>query len=193
MLDSARSTGSFDRAARLLEDAFFLEEDRILKGRLQAMRQLKETKEALSSVSGITNDAVLARLVQLNVKPETVAALAAVPLIEVAWADGKIETSEREAVLHHANGMGIVPGTVEHELLERWLTHQPGPELMTAWQTCLKGLCESLSAEDRVVLQEELLHATKITAEAAGGFLGLGRISSAEQKVLDSLAASFCQ
>jgi hypothetical protein len=182
----------FDRAARLLEDAFFLEEDRILKGRLQAMKQLEETKEALSSVSGITNDAVLARLVELNVKPETVAALAAVPLIEVAWADEKIEDAEREAVLNHANGIGIVPGSVEYELLERWLDHRPGPQLMTAWQTCLKGLCESLSAEDRALLKQELLHATKTTAEAAGGFLGLGRISSAEQKVLDALATSFC-
>lgn len=187
------STGSFDRAARVLEDAFFLEEDRILKGRLQAMRQLEETKEALSSVSGITNDAILARLVELKVKPETVAALAAVPLIEVAWADEKIEAAEREAVLNHANGLGIVPGSVEYELLDRWLAHRPGPELMTAWQTCLKGLCESLSAEDRALLREELLHATKTTAEAAGGFLGLGRISSAEQKVLDTLATSFCQ
>jgi hypothetical protein len=193
MLDRARSTGSFDRAARILEDAFFLEEDRVLKGRLQAMRRLEETKEALSSVSGITNDAVLARLVELNVKPETVAALAAVPLIEVAWADEKIEAAERQAVLNHANSLGIEPGSVEYELLERWLTHRPGPQLMTAWQTCLKGLCESLSPDDRALLKEELLHATKTTAEAAGGFLGLGRISSAEQKVLDTLAASFCQ
>jgi hypothetical protein len=176
-----------------LEDAFFLEEDRVLKARLQALRQLAETKEALSSVSGITNDAVLARLVELHVKPETVAALAAVPLIEVAWADEEIAPAERESVLKHANGIGIVPGTVEFELLERWLTHRPGPQLMTAWQTCLQGLCDSLSAEDRALLKQELLHATKATAEAAGGFLGIGRISSAEQKVLDALATSFCQ
>lgn len=193
MPDRAQATGSFVRAARILEDAFFLEEDRVLKARLQALRQLAETKEALSSVSGITNDAVLARLVELHVKPETVAALAAVPLIEVAWADEEIAPAERESVLKHANGIGIVPGTVEFELLERWLTHRPGPQLMTAWQTCLQGLCDSLSAEDRALLKQELLHATKATAEAAGGFLGIGRISSAEQKVLDALATSFCQ
>lgn len=130
----------------MLEDAFFLEQDRLLKDRLQAMKNLARTKEAISSVSGITNDAVLERLVALDVKPETVAALAAVPLIEVAWADGRIDPAERVAVLNHANGIGIVPGSVEHELLERWLTHRPSPQLMTAWQTCLKGLCEPLSA-----------------------------------------------
>jgi hypothetical protein len=187
-----RSLQSFDRAARLLEEAFFLEQDRVLVDRLQAMRKLAETKEALSSVSGITNDAILTKLVQLNVKPETLAALAVVPLVEVAWADGKIEAAEREAVLKHANGLGILPGSVEHALLERWLTHRPEPNLMTAWQTCLQGLCESLNPEERVLLRQELLHATRSTAEAAGGFLGLGRISDSEKRVLDSLAASFC-
>jgi hypothetical protein len=106
---------------------------------------------------------------------------------------GKIESAERAAVLRHANGLGIVSGSVEHELLERWLTHRPEPGLMTAWQTCLKGLCESLGPDERVILKQELLHATRTTAEAAGGFLGLGRISSAEQQVLDTLASSFCQ
>ena len=40
MPSSTRSIESFDRAARLLENAFFLDEDRILRERLQAMRKL---------------------------------------------------------------------------------------------------------------------------------------------------------
>jgi hypothetical protein len=184
---------TFDRAAGLLEDAFFLEEDRILRERRQAMRELAETKEAISSVSGITNDVILTRLVELEVKPETVAALAAVPLVEVAWADGKIDPAEREVVLEHTNNdLGIAPGTAEHALIERWLTHRPEPSLFTAWQTCLNGLCEALDSKERALLQAELLHATKATAEAAGGVLGLGRTSSLEKRVLDRLAASFC-
>jgi hypothetical protein len=192
MSRNLRFSQSFDRAARVLEDAFFLEEDRILRARLRAMQELAETKEAISSVSGITNDVILTRLVELNVKPETVAALAAVPLVEVAWADGKVDPAERDTVLKHANGLGITPGSVEHELLERWLTHRPEPKLLTAWQSCLKGLCEALSPEERVILKEEFLHATRATAESAGGFLGLGQVSGAEKQVLESLAASFC-
>jgi hypothetical protein len=185
------SPKAFDRSAGLLEDAFFLEKDRILRERRRALHELAETKEAISSVSGITNDVILTRLVELDVKPETVAALAAVPLVEVAWADGKIDADERAVVLEHANNLGITPGSVEHELLERWLTHRPEPSLLTAWQTCIKGLCESLGAEERALLQAELLHATRATAEASGGLLGLGRTSPAEKRVLDSLAASF--
>jgi hypothetical protein len=192
MTGSARTSKSFDRAARLLEEAFFLEQDRILIERLRAMKQLAETKEALAAVSGITNDVILSRLVELDVKPEIVAALATVPLIEVAWADGTIDPEERDAVLAHANAQGISPGSTEHDLLECWLTHRPEPKLLEAWQTYVKGLCEILGAEERVLLKEELMHATKTTAQAAGGFLGLGRISRLEQEMLETLAASFC-
>jgi hypothetical protein len=185
------SIDSFARAASRLQDAFFLEQDRVLIERLKAMKAMAETKEALAAVSGISNDVVLTRLVALGVKPEVVAALATVPLVEVAWADGDVAEAERAAILGHANAQGFSPGGVEHELLERWLTHRPEPRLLEAWQTYVRGLCESLSLEERALLREELMHSTRATAQAAGGFLGLRRISGAEQRMLDVLAATF--
>jgi hypothetical protein len=181
-----------DLAARALEESFFLEQDKVLIEKLRAMKRMSETKEALSRVSGIENDAILARLVQLDVKPEIVAALAAVPLVEVAWADGRIDEEERKAVLAHADARGIRTGTMERELLERWLTHRPEPRLLDAWRTYVEGLCEGLGAAERAQLRDELLHATRTTAQASGGFLGMGsKTSAAEQRVLDQLAASF--
>jgi hypothetical protein len=186
------SVESFGRAARLLEDAFFLAQDSVLIERLRAMQKMQESKDALAAVSGISNDAILSRLVELDVRPETLAALAAVPLIEVAWADGGIDPEEREAVLSHANGQGIRPGSIEHELLECWLTHRPESTLFEAWRAYLSGLCDRLNENERELLKEELLHATKATAQASGGFLGIGSISSSEREMLDRLAASFC-
>jgi hypothetical protein len=183
--------GSFQRAARNVEDAFFLEQDALLVKKLQAMKQLAETKEALASVSGIADDAVLSRLVELEVKPETVAALAAVPLVEVAWADGSVSPEEAAAVLEHASAHGVAAGTVERELLQRWLTHRPEPRLLEAWQAYVRGLCGKLSPAETATLRESLLRSTRATAQSSGGFLGMGRISAAEQKVLDALAAAF--
>ncbi len=183
--------GSFQRAARNVEEAFFLEQDALLVQKLQAMKKLAETKEALASVSGITDDAVLSRLVELEVKPETVAALAAVPLVEVAWADGSISPEENAAVLEHAGAHGAPAGSVERDLLERWLTHRPDPKLFQAWQSYIRGLCERLSPPERSKLKEALLRSTQATARSSGGFLGMGRTSAAEQKVLDLLAVSF--
>jgi hypothetical protein len=192
MLARLGSVESFGRAARRLEDAFFLAQDSVLIERLRALQKMQETKEALAAVSGIGNDAILSRLVELDVRPETLAALATVPLIEVAWADGDIAPEEREAVLAHANGQGIRPGSIEHELLERWLTHRPGSALLEAWQTYLAGLCERLDETERELLKGELLHATMATAQASGGFLGIGSVSSSEREMLEKLARSFC-
>jgi hypothetical protein len=186
-----RLTASFQSASRTLEEAFFLQQDKILLDRQRAMKKLAETKEALSAVSGITNDAILARLVELEIKPETVAALATVPLIEVAWADGKIDPEERKAVLAHVNARGIAPGSIEHDLLECWLTHRPEPSLLQAWQAYIHGLCERLTDEEQKSLKEELLRNTTAIAQAAGGFLGVGRVSKEEKEVLELLASSF--
>jgi hypothetical protein len=52
---------SFGRAAKLLEDAFFLAQDAVLVERLRALRKMQESKEALAAASGISNEAILSR------------------------------------------------------------------------------------------------------------------------------------
>lgn len=191
MPSTVRTVKSFERAGRLLESAFFLESDAVLLERQRALRQLEETREALSAASGITDPRVLSLLVELDVRPEVVAALATVPLVEVAWADGGIQPEERKTILHHANAQGIGPQSVEYALLERWLSHRPDPTLLEAWEAYVCALCETLDPADRERLRAELLHATRATAEAAGGILGLARVSGAEQRVLERLESSF--
>jgi len=191
MRTPTRTTKQFDRAARILEDAFFLEQDVVLADHLRALREMAETKESLSGASGISDDGILSRLVALGVTPETVAALATIPLVEVAWADGEIAPAEREVVLNHANAKGIRPGSIEHALLERWLLHKPEPRLLEAWQAYIRGLCAQLTPAERELLKQELMHSTTATAEAAGGYHGLGSVSTAEQQRLDELLSSF--
>lgn len=191
MSRKTRLTGTFINAAKALEDAFFLEQDKILLEKQREMKKMAETKESLAAVSGITNDAVLTRLVELNIKPETVAALSTVPLVEVAWADGKVDEDERRVILEHADTMGIAPGTIERELFERWLSHRPEPTLLEAWKSYISGLCERLGPEEVQSLKEELLRSTTATAKASGGFLGMGKISKQEQEVLAQLVSCF--
>ena len=82
-----------------LEEAFFARENAKLRQQLRDLDDTKRKKEALSAASGIANDAVLEKLAALNISSETVAALALVPLIAIAWADGSIDDKERAAVL----------------------------------------------------------------------------------------------
>ena len=190
-MEPTRTTGSFLATGRSLEDAFFLEQDRTLIERRAELRKMAECKGVLAAVSGITSDAILERLVHLNVRPETLAALALVPLIEVVWADGEVDERERATVFEHAATQGIALGSIEHELLERWLAHRPEEFLLDAWRCYVGALCARLSPPERAALKEELLRDVRKSAEASGGFFGMGRISSEEKQVLAKIESSF--
>lgn len=191
-MESNRTTDTFISTGSSLEEAFFLAQDRTLIERRAELRKLAESKEVLAKVSGITNEAILECLVKLNVRPETLAALALVPLIEVVWADGAVDDKERATVLEHAATQGIARGSIEHELLVRWLAHRPEESLMTAWQHYVRGLCERISPQERDALKQELLRDVRKAAESSGGLFGVGKISSQEKLVLAKLESSFC-
>jgi hypothetical protein len=184
--------GMLSGSRRDLEDAFFLKEDKKLMERLQALNKLKETKESLSKVSGIQDDKVLQKLVDLDVQPNIVASLAAIPLVEVAWADGKVDDKERRAVLAAVESEGIHRGDIEYEILDAWLDRKPQPRLLEAWKHYVEGLCAILTPEERTALKRELLEHARSIAEASGGFLGLGnKISKSEAEVLRTLEDAF--
>ena len=177
--------------ARTLEDLFFLEQDRILIEQLHQMEKMKETKESLAKVSGITNQDVLQKLVDLDIRPDVVAALALVPLVEMAWADGEIDEKEKAAILK-ADSQCFPPNSPDLEILKQWLEHKPASNLLQAWMFYIKGLCEQMSASQKAALRTEIIGHARQVAQAAGGFLGLGnKISEAEQKMLDRLDAAF--
>ena len=91
-------------------------------------------EQEISLASGITDRAVLKLLADLEVSSSVVAALALVPLVEVAWADGELAPEERASVLKASAEQGIRPGTRAHGLLSTWLEHRPTKTLFEAWQ-----------------------------------------------------------
>lgn len=182
----------FDDRRRALEEQFFRSQDQKLVESMKAEAEKKQLKEGLKSVSGIQDSAVLDKLAELKIGAETLAALSIVPLVEVAWCDGELDAKEKEAILKAAAGLGIVAGSPAHGLLTGWLQKAPPMELLGAWETYTKMLCERFDAAARAKLKDELLGRAKKVAEAAGGFLGLmSKISPAEQNMLDRLARAF--
>lgn len=174
-----------------LEDAFFQEQERKILEKRRALHQLEETKQNLAAASGIRNEAVLNKLISLQVHPEALASLALVPLVEVAWSDGSISDKEREAVLNASQQAAARQPGLDHELLKQWLTHRPAPELFTAWEAYVHGLRELLNPEETRALQEEILAHARQIAGASGGLLGIGAVSAREKEVLDRVEAAF--
>ena len=174
-----------------LEDAFFRKENERAIERLREMQQRTTSREALAKVIGITNEEIIDRLVALGIRPEIVTALAIVPLVEVAWADGTLDAKERQAVLDRAEKSGIAPGTTDHDLLRSWLDKKPEPRLLTAWTEMVRGLSERMPPQELASLKAGLMERAKAVARASGGFLGMGAISTAEQDAIDRLETAF--
>lgn len=176
---------------RNLEDAFFKERDKVLIENLQKIKMMKETKDTLSRVSGIRNDAVLEKLVTLGVRLETLASLALVPLVEVAWADGSISAKEASAVLAAADKNGMKKDGIEGEILREWLANKPPNDLIEAWIHYIQALCAKLTCEEKTALKNDLVGNARAVAEASGGILGIGAISKQEKATLEKLEKAF--
>jgi hypothetical protein len=182
---------SLEDRGRALENQFYDKEN---KEKLAAMKEKLEsatTKDDLRKASGMTDDKVLDKLVELGLRSNTIAALSLVPLIEVAWADGEIQDNERTAILQGAHGKGLEQGTDGYELLQSWLKKRPDAGLYEAWESYIKALAGQLNDEQNRLLKNQIVGFAKMVAASAGGFLGIGKVSASEEKVLAKIEAAF--
>ena len=181
-----------DRRAALEEEFFHRENEKKL-AKLKEQLSAQETKEELRKASGMTDDAVLDKLAALGLRGPTVAALSLVPLIAVAWADGKLQDEERKQILVNAETKGLGPGTPGHEILSSWLTRAPDESLIEAWAGYLQALLAKLNDEQVRILKNQVVGFAKVVAQAAGGVLGLGKVSGAEEKMIERIEAAFAR
>jgi hypothetical protein len=182
---------TLEERGRALENQFYEKEN---QEKLAAMKQkldAQRSKDELRKASGMSDDAVLDRLVTLGLRANTNAALSLVPLIQVAWADGTIQDNERTAILQGAHGKGLEEGTDGYDLLQTWLQRQPGDELFTTWEAYIKALAAQLNDEQNRLLKNQIVGFAKMVAAAAGGILGFGKVSSTEEQVLNRIEAAF--
>jgi hypothetical protein len=180
-----------DDRRQALEEAFFRKENARLRARLQAEREQESARNALADEIGLENKALLDRLVELGIHVDTIEALVLVPLAMVAWADGKMDARERDAVLRGAEGSGITRGSPAYELLESWTVERPPRELLDSWRAYIAALIAELSADQRWALEERILGRARAVAQATGGFLGISSVSREEEAMLKELESAF--
>lgn len=175
-----------------LEEAFFRKKDAELIALQCKLEAVKQTRQALSDISGIHNPKVLDKLIELEISPNILASMAIVPLVEVAWADGTIDDKERAAVLEAADANGIKSGSCVYLLLQNWLQHKPPARLLEAWLHYIEGVCETMTPAERHSLRSDLLDRARKVAGSSGGILGVAlKISPAERSVLKKMEHAF--
>lgn len=177
---------------KALEDLFFSEVDQKLMDEMRARLAKEPDREALAKATNIKNKEVLDKLLDMGINASTLAAMTLVPLAAVAWADGSIEPAERDAILKAAEAEGMQPGSLAMTVLENWLSHSPGPQLLAAWKAYINELRGIMAPEWFTQMKTEIMDNAHRVAASAGGILGLIQtVSSTEQRKLDELKRAF--
>jgi uncharacterized tellurite resistance protein B-like protein len=174
-----------------LEEAFFAKQDAKLVAQLRQERERSLAIAALRGASNIEDPELLGRLVDLGIDARSWTALALVPLVEVAWADGSVEPKERDAILAMAREHGVAPGSPGEALLESFLAQRPDPAVFASWGSYVTELMAHLTADERAAMHARLVERARKVARAAGGILGLASISEAEKRVIAALEKPF--
>lgn len=182
---------TLEERGKALEDQFYEKENQQKLAALKEKLDSQRSKDDLRKASGMTDEAVLDKLVGLGLKSNTIAALSLVPLIQVAWADGAIQDNERTAILQGAHGKGLEQGTDGYDLLQSWLKTRPSPDLFDAWEAYIKTLTAQLNEEQNRLLKNQIVGFAKMVATAAGGILGFGKVSSEEERELKRIEGAF--
>src|SRR3990172_535420 len=185
------SSDALHKRERALEEEFFARKSQQLRDKLKATFDQEVTREKLKAATGITDPVVLERLIALQVRGETMAAFWLYPLVEVAWADGKLDRKERDAILEAAVAGGVAKGSAGYELLEATIADGPTEARRLVWFAYARDLADRLDPTERRLVREDLVRRARAVAEASGGVLGMRRVSASEQRVLDRIAEAF--
>jgi hypothetical protein len=176
---------------KALEDRFFQDQESKKISRLREELAAKKDQADLGAASGIEDEKLLAALVKLNVGASDLSALALIPLVRVAWADGTMKDGERDAILQAASSHGVSKDSHGHQLLDAWLGKPPANELYEAWTGYVKALLADMDESHADTLKESILGLAHDVASAAGGILGLGSVTKTEKEVLAAISEAF--
>jgi hypothetical protein len=169
---------------KALEEAFFQKQNEKLKAKARAGQEREESRRDLLAAYPNAGPELLDRLLDQGLDVEAVAALGLVPAVMVAWANGRAGDREREAVLAAAREIGLHAGTKPYVLLAGWLAERPSPSLMELWSHYAASICKGLEPDQKARLRDRVVEAARLVAQATGGFLGVGKISEAEEAVI---------
>jgi hypothetical protein len=181
----------FGKRGKYFEEEFFRKKDFDLLEKLKGVFQKKMDKEDLRQASGVTNEQLLDRMVEIQLKGEMMTAFQLYPLVEIAWADGDLSESEARSVLAAGEEHGIRPGTKPYEMLDQRLHKGPDPEVRKIWFLYAEELRKNLTPRELEIFRDDLLARARAVVASTGHLErllvdvgGERRIMSAIEKAL---------
>lgn len=170
------------------EAGYFRDKDAALVAKLKGVFNAKHTKDELRAVTGVQDDKVLERFLTVIDRGELLSAFKLYPLVEVAWADGKVEDAEVRAVETAAEKVGVSRGSAAFQRLGEWIRSGPTDNARVVWRLYAAQLCKSLSKSELETFRNDLLKFADKVAESSGGMFGIfSSTSSQESRVIEEI------
>ena len=177
----------FQKREMYLEEEYFRKKDFELLEKLKAVFQKKVDKESIRKATGVTNERLLERMVELHLNGELMAAFQLYPLVEIAWADGDLSESEARSVLAAGEKQGIRTGTRAYEMLEQRLHRGPDPEARKIWFLYAEELKKTLTPRELKTFRTDLLERARAVVAATGHLERLLIDVGGERKILAAI------
>lgn len=132
-------------------------------------------------------------LAELKIPRDSYRLVMLLPMVYVAWADGRIHARERRLILQVAEEHGLLANG-GRTTLEHWLSVAPTESQLRADLAVLNELCNShhdVTDDFDADCAQMLIAYCQDVADAAGGILGLNSPrSEAEQSALKTIASA---
>ena len=188
------SGDAFKDRERAYEAEWANAQDAKLIEKLRERERLEVITKALAEKLQADEPEMLQRVMALGVTLETGPAFLLAPLVQIAWAEGKVTDRERETVLRIATERGVQEGSPAHAQLVAWLVKRPPDAL---FDTAIEAIKTGLAVLPPAERDERIGHFAKAchqVAEASGGLWRVLKLSSGvsaeEHTILDHIRSS---
>jgi tellurite resistance protein len=169
---------------RELEEDYFRRQDQELIEKMRKASAADQARRELGAKVGLTDPELLKEIELLGFTPDTVTLLPLIPVIQVAWAEGGVSIRERKLIVELARKRGIEPESAAGRQLDAWLEHSPVSSVFSRATRLIKAMIAAGPEQSAAIDPDDLVKYSESIAAAAGGLLGLGRVSSEERAVL---------
>jgi hypothetical protein len=170
---------AFSDRGRALEEEYFRKREQELIEKLRRRAAAEAELDRLGEHAGVADEEILQDLKDLGYTPETVMLWHLVPLVQVAWADGRVSERER----------GVEADSPADQQLAQWLTSRPPEEMFERNLRAIRALLQARPEAEREASERELLSLSTAVASASGGLLGIGAVSADERALLARLSS----
>lgn len=181
---------SFDQRRRAVEEDYFRKKDAELVEKMRRHSAFATVRQQIVETTGIEDEELIRDLQERGYTGEMVRALPLVPLIHIAWADGRVTDDERKLIIEMARARDIAEDSDAYRRIVGWLDRRPDEEVFDTGLRLARAMLAAMPAEQREASRRNLVEYCTAIASASGGLFGFGSISAKEAEVLERLSAS---